>query len=136
MSAETERSHKFGLSSKTKSVKVSTLEKGIDARVKKDKELLAALKAVQSDLAAVQSEAKTLSSTLTASSKPLTGFNHNGNKAEPRQLGCRVCREKGEGDKCSHCFLCGGLNQIARYCRTKFNNLQGKGRRLPPWDRE
>lgn len=136
MSAETERSHKFGLSSKTKSVKVSTVEGGVDARVKKDQELLATLKAVQADLATVQSEMKTLRSTVTASSKPPTGFNHNGNRVEPRQVGCRVCREKGEGDKCSHCYLCGGLNHIARYCRTKFNNQQGNGRRLPPRDRE
>ena len=136
MSAETERRHNFGLSSKTKPVKVSTVEEGVDARGKKNQELLATLKAVQADLATVQSEVKTLRSTVTASSKPPTGFNHNGNRVEPRQVGCRVCREKGEGDKCSHCYLCGGLNHIARYCRTKFNNQQGNGRRLPPRDRE
>ena len=35
--------------------------------------------------------------------------------ARPR--GCQLCRDKGTGDSCSHCFRCGGYDHYARGCK-------------------
>jgi len=67
ISAETERSNKFSLTSKGKSAKVYTVESPADTSTKKeqqkDQHILATLKAVRADLASVRSEVETLRET-------------------------------------------------------------------------
>ena len=132
ISAEAERSSKFSLTSKGKSAKVLTVESSVEANTKKesqnDSQVLAALKAVQAELATMKSEVKSLCEEAsnqkadTMISSPVG----NGVRTGARPPGCEECRRKKEGDRCPHCYLCGGLNHIARYCQT----------RLAPWERE
>ncbi|PIK60836.1 hypothetical protein BSL78_02236 [Apostichopus japonicus] len=35
-----------------------------------------------------------------------------------RPRGCESCRSEGIGDRCRHCFKCGGINHFARGCRS------------------
>ncbi|CAH3182832.1 unnamed protein product [Porites lobata] len=64
ISAEAERSNKFNLASKGKSVKVSAMESAADSNTKKelqkDQQVLATLKAVQAELATMKAEVKNL----------------------------------------------------------------------------
>ena len=55
---------------------------------------------------------------------------------QARSPGCQECRRKKEGDRCPHCYLCGGPNHIARYCQAKYRSHPGNAPRLPPRDRE
>jgi len=121
ISAETGRSNKFNLASKGKSAKVHTVETPADTSTKKeqqkDQHIVATLKAVQADLASVRSEAETLRE---------TAISQRADSIRPARLGngvtlgarspdCQECRRKKEGDRCPHCYLCGGPNHIARY---------------------
>ena len=105
----------------------------------RDQKLLATLKAVQAGLAAVQSEVKTLRETATVQSAN-TARTYASSRASTgvRQLGCKECKGRGQGDECPHCYFCGGLNHIARFCQKKFaiRSQQGNEHRLPPRDRE
>ena len=146
VSAETERSNKFSLTSKGKSAKMYTVESSADTNAKKeqqkeqhkDQHILATLKAVQADLALVHSEVETLRETAisqkTDSTRPACPG--NGATMGARPPGCQECRRKREGDPCPYCYLCGGLNHIARYCQTKYRSHPGNIPRLPPRDRE
>ena len=146
ISAETERSNKFSLTSKGKSAKVYTVESSADTSTKKeqqkeqqkDQHILATLKAVQADLASVQSEVETLRETAISQKADSTrpARPGNGMTMGARSPGCQECRRKREGDRCPHCYLCGGLNHIARYCQTKYRSPPGNAPRLPPRDRE
>ena len=55
----------------------------------------------------------------------------SGVTAGTRRPGCQECRRKGEGDRCLHCYLCGGLNHISRYCQTRLK-LSGKRSQATP----
>ena len=145
ISAETERSNKFSLTSKGKSAKVYTVESSADTSTKKeqqkeqqkDQHILATLKAVQADLASVRSEVETLRETAISqkdSTRPACPG--NGVTMGARSPGCQECRRKREGDRCPHCYLSGGLNHIACYCQTKYRSPPGNAPRLPPRDRE
>ena len=142
ISAETERSNKFSLTSKGKSAKVCTVESPADTSTKKDQQkdqhILATLKAVQADLASVRSEVETLRET-TISQKADSirpARLGNGVTIGGGSPGCQECRRKKEGDRCPHCYLCGGPNHIARYCQAKYRSHPGNASRLPPRDRE
>lgn len=39
--------------------------------------------------------------------------------------GCDMCKAKGEGDGCDHCYKCGGNNHFARSCRVRRGQNQG-----------
>ncbi|KAK3574501.1 hypothetical protein QTP86_008567 [Hemibagrus guttatus] len=39
--------------------------------------------------------------------------------------GCRACQEKGEVDRCEHCFRCGVIGHAARGCRAPKNLAEG-----------
>ena len=133
ISAETERSNKFSLTSKGKSAK-----KEQQKEQQKDQHILATLKAVQADLASVRSEVETLRETAIRQKADSTRPARPGNGVTmgARSPGCQECRRKREGDRCPHCYLCGGLNHIARYCQTKYRSPPGNAPRLPPRDRE
>ena len=136
MSAETERVNKFSFSGR-KSASISTVEMTSEKNKEKREEgrVLAALKAVQSDMATMQSEMKFLRNAVTKVPEPGDEMRNNvATKASRPKRGCRECDEKGLSDMCSHCFLCGGANHIARYCNMKFGN-QGNHKGLPPRDR-
>lgn len=142
MSAEAERSNKFSLTNKGKSAKVLTVEGSVEANTKKesqkDSQVLATLKAVQAELATVKSEVKVLRE-VAGNQKANTMVPNpagSGVRAGARPPGCQECRRKREGDRCPHCYLCGGLNHIARYCQTRLRSYPGNAARLPPWDRE
>ena len=146
ISAETERSNTFSLTSKGKSAKVYTVESSADTSTKKeqqkeqqkDQHILATLKAVQADLASVRSEVETLCVTAITQKADSTRPARPGNGVTmgARSPGCQECRRKREGDRCPHCYLCGGLNHIAHYCQTKYRSPPGNAPRLPPQDRE
>ena len=142
ISAEAERSNKFSLNSKGKSAKVSVIEGATEVTTKKesqkDSQVLATLKAVQAELATMKSEVKTLREEANhqKTEAMVPGYPGSGTRAGPRPLGCQECRRKKEGDRCPHCYLCGGSNHIARYCQTKFRRYPGNAARLPPRDRE
>lgn len=140
ISAETERSNKFN--PKGKSAKVFAVEGAAEANGKKEQQqkdqILATLKAVQADLAAVQSEVKTLRETANNQKADTIRPSHTGNGTSvgANTRGCQDCRRKREGDQCQHCYLCGGSNHIARYCHARYRSHPGNGHRLPPRDRE
>ena len=142
ISVEAERSNKFSFTSKGKSAKVLTVEGAVEANTKKesqkDSQVLATLKAVQAELATVKSEVKTLREVASNQKADTTARSPTGMgvRAGARQLGCQECRRKREGDRCPHCYLCGGLNHIARYCQTRNRSYPGNASRLPPRDRE
>ena len=146
ISAETERSNKFSLTSKGKSAKVYTVESSADTSSKKeqqkeqqkDQHILATLKAVQADVASVRSEVETLREAAISQKADSTRPARPGNGVTmgAGSPGCQECRRKREGDRCPHCYLCGGLNHIARYCQTKYRSPPGNAHRLPPRDRE
>ena len=138
MSAETERLNKFSATGRVKQAHISSLEMAqANTKEKKDEgRVLAALKAVQSDMATMQSEIKTLRETVSKVREPTNG-NEGGNQTtrDRTRRGCQKCQGEGMSNTCNHCFICGGSNHIARYCRLKYRN-QGNQRGLPPRDRE
>ncbi|CAB4014373.1 Retrovirus-related Pol poly from transposon opus [Paramuricea clavata] len=123
VSAETERSKKFNVTSPGKSMKarVSAVQKEDDTE---KKEILAAIKQVKTDLSAMQNEMKTLCETV-----------HNQNQNPSTAKPSRKCENCKPTDECRHCFHCGELNHIARYCRKGKQYASGNGQRLPPRDR-
>jgi len=140
-SSETERSNKFSLAGKGKSAKVNTVESSADTSTKKeqpkeqqkDQHILATLKAVQADLASVRSEVETLRETAISQKADSTEPTRPGNGVRMGKMspGCQECRRKREGDRCPHCYLCGGPNHIERYCQTKHRSHPGNAPRLP-----
>ena len=138
MSAEAERMNKFGASGKAKQASVPSLEKVVSGLKEKKEEgrVLAALKAVQSDMATMQTEMKTLRETVAKVKKPgSTRDSERHVPSFPKKRGCQKCEEKSMTNSCDHCFICGGSNHTARYCRMKHKN-QGNRRGVLPRDRE
>ena len=137
ISAEIKRSNKFSLASKRKSAKVYTEESSVDTSTKKEQQkgqhILATLKSMQADLASVGSEVKTLRETAISQKADSTRPARPGNRMTmgARSPGCQECRRKREGDRCPHCYLCGGPNHIAWYCQTKYRSHLGNAPRLP-----
>ncbi|CAH3039210.1 unnamed protein product, partial [Porites lobata] len=125
ISAEAERSNKFNLASKGKSVKVSAIENAAESNTKKelqkDQQVLATLKAVQAELATMKAEVKNLREAASNQKADPMMPSHAGNgvRIGARPLGCQECRRKREGDRCPHCYLCGGLYHVARYCQSR-----------------
>lgn len=84
---------------------------------------------------AVQSEVKTLWETASSQKTDTIRSNHAKNEtsagASPR--GCQECKKKREGDRCSHCYFCGGSNQ---YCHARYPHRAGSShtreRKVPP----
>ncbi|CAH3139736.1 unnamed protein product, partial [Porites lobata] len=142
ISAEAERSNKFNLASKGKSVKVSAIKNAAESNTKKelqkDQQVLATLKAVQAELATMKAEVKNLREAASNQKSDPMMPSHAGNGVTTgaRPLGCQECRRKREGDRCPHCYLCGGLYHIARYCQSRSRNYPGNAPRLPPRDRD
>ena len=68
------------------------------------KEILAAIKQVQTDLSAMQNEMKTRQKMKTNTAKPF-----------------RKCENCKSADECKHCFHCGGLNHIVENDKTLCN---------------
>ena len=138
MSAETERLNKFSTPGRAKQASVSSLEMATANSKEKKEEgrVLAALKAVQSNMATMQTEMKTLRETVSKGPGP-AGEKESGTRLSPSQSkrGCQKCQERGMGNACDHCFICGGSNHIARYCRLKYQN-KGNHKGLLPRDRE
>ncbi len=124
VSAETERSKKFNITSPMKSTKarVSTVQKEEDIE---KKEMLAVIKQVKTDLSVMQNEMKTFRETV-------QNQRQNPSTVKPPRK-CENCKPT---DECRHCFHCGELHHIARYCRKGKQYGSGNGRRLPPRDRE
>ena len=57
------------------------------------------------------------------------------NRDPRRRRGCRTCQDKGEGDRCSHCFKCGEWGHISRGCRVP-RQAQGNDQGLLLRDRQ
>ena len=52
-------------------------------------------------------------------------------RASRRARGCDACQKAGAGDKCDHCFRCGGSDHYARGCKSgQKRTFQGNGNRL------
>ncbi len=124
VSAETERSKKFNIVSQGKGVKARISAVQSDDNTDK-KEILAAIKQVKTDLTAMQNEMKTFRESV-----------YNQNQRPNPVKSPRKCNKCQSADECRHCFYCGELNHIARYCRKGKQNVSGNGQRLPPRDRE
>ena len=137
ISAETEQSNKFNLASKGKSVKVSAIESAAESNTKKelqkDQQVLATLKAVEAELATMKAEVKNQREAASnqKADPMMPSHAENGVRTGARPLGCQECRRKREGDRCPHCYLCGGLYHIARYCQSRSRNYPGNAPRLP-----
>ena len=88
----------------------------------KDQQILATLKAVQADLAAVHSEVTTLRDF--ANNRQLNRLQDHAEHEMWTQMGgssedvVYLCKERKVADQCSHCYFCGIANQIARHCQT------------------
>ena len=99
-----------------------TVESGADTSTKKeqhkDQHILATLKAVQANLASVRLEVEKLRETAISQKVDSIRPSRPGNGVTmgARSPGCQERRRKREGDRCPHCYLCGGSNHIAR-CR-------------------
>ena len=106
ISAEAERSNKFNLASKGKSVKVSAIESAAESNIKKelqkDQQVLATLKAVQAELATMKAEVKNLREAASnqKADPMMPSYAGNGVSTGARLLGCQECRRKKEGDRC------------------------------------
>ena len=135
ISAEAEQSNKLNLASKGKSAKVSAIESAAESNTKKeiqkDQQVLATLKAVQAEVKNLREAASNQKA-----DPMMPSHAGNGVRTGARPLGCQECRRKREGDRCPHCYLCGGLYDIARYCQSRPRNYSGNAPRLPPRDRE
>ncbi len=150
MSAESERANKFTQGKPARpSTKVSKVDAGSSGEPKENKQgnqqenqILATLKAIQSELNSVQTEVASLQKKVDEKEYPrngsptgnpgangVTGRDTMSRPRNPYPRQCKSCFENKQVD-CSHCFKCGGPNHTARYCRS------GNGRRLPPQDRE
>lgn len=145
MSAESERANKFTQGKPVRpSTKISKVEAGASGEPKennssnqRENQILATLKAIQSELNTVQSEVASLQKKVDdkdypRNHPPAEGAARSDTMSRPRSFyprQCKSCYENKQMD-CSHCFKCGGPNHTARYCRS------GNGRRLPPRDRE
>lgn len=135
VSAETERSNKFSQSlNKVRDTKARVSALHNDESVGEKREVLAAIKQVRTELSAVQSEVKTLRETVSQQNSKEQPEGESRNVAPTKRSKCDKCKTSGE--ECNHCFHCGGLNHIARYCRSRSRNPSGNGQRLPPRDRE
>ena len=135
VSAETERSNKFSQSlNKVRDTKARVSALHNDESVGEKREVLAAIKQVRTELSAVQSEVKTLRETVSQQNSKEQPEGESRNVAPTNRSKCDKCKTSGE--ECNHCFHCGGLNHIARYCRSRSRIPSGNGRRLPPRDRE
>ena len=94
ISAEAERSNKFNLASKGKSVKVSAIESAAESNTKKelqkDQQVLATLKAVQAELATMKAEVKNLREAASNQKADPMMPSHAGNgvRTGARPLGC------------------------------------------------
>ena len=93
LSAETERINKFNFSGRTKPAKISALEMVNDKTKEKREEgrILAALKAVQADLATMHTEINTLHNSVTQVQDP--AMRQTSPSCRPKR-GCKVCQEK------------------------------------------
>lgn len=130
MSAEEERNAKFARGYKVKTNKVNVIE-GVNSTASKnteskhENEILATLKAMQTELTSLRSDVETFR-------KNEVSKNY---QKERKPKGCDTCQAKGEGEGCSHCYICGGENHLARHCKMKAKK-QGNANRLPPRDRK
>ena len=89
--------NKFGASGKAKQASVSSLEKVVRGLKEKEEEgrVLAALKAVQSDMATMQTEMKTLQETVAKVKEPGSTRDSERNVPSfPKKRGCQKCEEK------------------------------------------
>lgn len=139
MSAESERANKFNQGARSRPApKVANIEVGVEAGAQEggkskpqESQILATLKAIQSDLNTVQSEVATLRKKVDEKNNPEVDGGTRKEGYSPRGTYPRRCKSCWENNlvECSHCFNCGGHNHTARYCRS------GNGRRLPPRDR-
>ena len=77
----------------------------------KDSQVLAALKAVQAELATMKLEVKSLREEASSQKADTMapGPVGNGLRTGARPPGCQEHRRKKEGDRCPHCYVCGGL---------------------------
>ncbi len=142
VSAETERQNKMGVlgkrsalvnqiqnipdpaqESQTPNAKKKT---GNQEKECKPNKLVAALEAVQSDLASLK---EAFNKSQIAGKEAPKGDQRNQFKRISTL--CKTCKEKGE-EKCSHCYKCGSTEHYARGCKKP----QGNDRRLRPGDRE
>jgi hypothetical protein len=55
-------------------------------------------------------------------------------RSTPRERGCQTCRDRGMGDRCSHCFKCGGHDHYARGCKGSQQQPSGNDYRAPRGD--
>lgn len=141
VSAETERQSKIGVSSK-KSAQVNQIhdpnptpesqnpnvkkKSAVNQeKVHKPDKLVAALEAVQSDLASLKEAFN--KSQVSVPKDTTTG----GQRSQRRRTLCQACKDSGE-EKCNHCYKCGSTEHYARGCK----KFQGNDRRLRPGDRE
>ena len=140
VSAETERQSKMGVSSK-KNIQVNQVygsdctlgsqnpkeKKNSDANQVKEckpNKLVAALEAVQSDLAS-------LKEAFNNSQKSGRDTSADDRRSPRKSVLCQGCKDSGE-TKCPHCYKCGSTEHYARGCKKS----QGNGKRLRPGDRE
>ena len=88
ISAEAERSNKFNLTSKGKSVKVSAIESAAESKkeLQKDQQVLATLKAVQAELATMKAEVQNLREAASNQKVDPTMPSHAGNGVEQGHL--------------------------------------------------
>ena len=102
ISAEAERSNKFNLASKGKSVKVSAIESAAESNTKKelqkDQQVLATLKAMQEELATMKAEVKSLREAASNQKVDPVTPSHAGNGARTgaRPLGCKSVGGRGK----------------------------------------
>ena len=89
---------------------------------------------MQAELATMKAGVKNLHETAVNQKADPMMPSHSGNgvRTGARPLGCQECRRNREGDRCPHCYLCGGLYHIARYCQSRSRNYPGNAPRLPP----
>ena len=142
VSAEAERKKTFGINTKKSVNEVSVTqkqEKATDTRAtEKPNRVLAAVEAMRSEAAALQSELQQVKDSQhnKKNKQPARSTYNKRRRFKPRMSlsqrpSCEAsCKASGKEGSCDHCSICGSRKHYYRGCKYQ---LQGNAQRLPSW---
>ena len=115
---------------------------GIEERTVASKKIVDESKQILAEIREIRSEVENLKQQQASRYREEAGENRtskpqNRTTFRYRGRGCQSCKKRGLGDKCQHCFACGGYGHIASECVKNSPQNKGNEKRLPlRWDRD